>query len=201
MMLNDRIGDCSCAGAGHAIQQWTTYAGDPLVPTDEQVEAAYSAISGYAPEDPSTDTGCVLLDVLKYWRKTGVAARRIDAFASLEPRNHHDVMDAIYLFGNAYLGVALPISAQEQTVWTVPAGGATGDGAPGSWGGHCIIVVEYDPRGLTCVTWGATKRMSWSFFDAYCDEAYAVMSHDWLKGGYNPEHFDAAALQADLAAL
>jgi hypothetical protein len=45
--------------------------------------------------------------------------------------------------------------------------------------------------------------MSWQFFDAYMDEAFAVLSGDWIstKVGTSPSGFDMAALQKDLAAV
>jgi hypothetical protein len=203
MMKNDTIGDCTCAAAGHMIEQWTTYSGKPFTPTDQQVVAAYAAITGYNPSTGANDNGALLIDVLNYWRRTGIAGRKILAFAALEPKNHTDFKDALYLFGNVYIGVALPLSAQNQAVWAVPPGGPTGRGAPGSWGGHAIPIVAYDSRGLTVVTWGALKRMTWTFLDLYCDEAYAVLSHDWLDNTkqVTPANFDLATLQQDLSQL
>jgi hypothetical protein len=203
MMKNDTVGDCTCAAAGHMIEQWTTYSGTPFTPTDAQVIAAYSAITGYDPATGANDDGANMLDVLNYWRKTGVANHKVMAFAALEPKNHTQIQDALYLFGNVYLGVALPVSAQKQTVWTVPPGGPVGHGAPGSWGGHCIPIVAYNPRALTVVTWGALKTMTWTFLDTYCDEAYAVLSQDWVNQGthVNPNNFDLATLKSDLAQL
>jgi hypothetical protein len=152
---NDVVGDCTCACAGHMIEQWTTYSkGVPFTPTDQQVIAAYSAITGYDPSTGNNDDGAAILDVLNYWRKTGVAGHRIMAFATLDPSSRAEVEDSVFLFGNCYLGVQLPVTAQNQTVWAVPPGGATGPGAPGSWGGHANPVVAYDQRGLTVVTWG-----------------------------------------------
>ena len=204
MMLNDNLGDCTCACAGHMIEQWTTYSSNaPVTPPDNTILKAYEVVGGYNPADPDTDQGAVILDVLNYWRKTGIDAHKILAYASLEPKNHHEVMDSVMLFGNVYIGVALPLSAQTQAVWAVPPGGATGQGAPGSWGGHAIPIVAYDSRGLTVVTWGATKRMSWGFLDTYCDEAYAVLSEDWINKvtKLSPANFDLTALTADLKAI
>jgi hypothetical protein len=200
MMLNDNLGDCTCACAGHMIEQWTTYSGTAVTPNDASILQAYEAVGGYNPANPDSDQGAVILDVLNYWRKTGVAAHQILAFASLEPKNHSEIKDSVMLFGNVYIGVALPLSAQTQSVWAVPPGGATGQGAPGSWGGHAIPIVAYDSRGLTVITWGATKRMSWGFLDTYCDEAYAVLSQDWISNvtHLTPAKFDLTTLQADL---
>jgi hypothetical protein len=60
-------------------------------------------------------------------------------------------------------------------------------------------VVAYDSRGLTVVTWGALKRMTWEFWDAYCDEAYAIYSKDFLEPNeVAPNGFDMDALMRDL---
>jgi len=203
MMLNNTLGDCTCACAGHMIEEWTTYAKPTgYTPTDPQILQAYEAVGGYVPGQPNTDNGAVILDVLNYWRQTGIAGHPIRAYVSVDPKNHPEVIDSTYLFGNCYLGVQLPLSAQTQTVWSVPPGGATGQGAPGSWGGHAIPVVEYDARGLTVITWGAKKRMTWSFLDAYCDEAYAVLSDDFIAAtGQAPNGFELAQLDADLTEI
>ncbi len=199
MMLNDKLGDCTCAAMGHITQAWTANAGPKEVTvSDQAVLAAYEAVSGYDPQRPDTDRGAVELDVLKYWRKTGVGGHKIDAFVALEPRNHTHVQAAVELFGGAYIGLALPVSAQRQHVWSVPPGGANGIGAPGSWGGHAVVVEAYDAHGLTCITWGQKKRMTWSFWDAYCDEAYAPLSQLWAGKKPAPNGFDLAALRADL---
>jgi hypothetical protein len=60
-------------------------------------------------------------------------------------------------------------------MWSVPPSGTGGDGAPGSWGGHAA------PRSLTVVTWGALQTMTWGFWAPDRDEAYAILSPDYLK--------------------
>lgn len=198
MMRNDKIGDCTCAAAGHLIMEWTANAGSMVTPSTPEIVKAYSAITGYDPKTGTHDNGAVELDVLNYWRKTGIAGHKIAAFVALEPSNHMHIMDAVYIFGACYIGVQLPQSAQGQSVWSVPPQGTTGPGAPGSWGGHAVPVVAYDPRGLTVVTWGQLLRMTWEFWQAYCDEAYAVLSADFVSKGKAPNGFDLKTLQADL---
>ncbi len=210
MMENDQLGDCTCAAAGHLIMEWTKNAQSTMVtPTNDQIVAAYSAITGYNPQTGANDNGAVEVDVLNYWRQTGIAGHQIQAYMALEPSNHQHVMDAVWIFGGCYIGLALPKSAQAQTsnkkIWSVPPAGTSGDGKPGSWGGHAVPVVAYDSRSLTVVTWGALQTMTWGFWAAYCDEAYAILSPDYLakKGGdlVTPEGFNLAQLQEDLADL
>lgn len=198
MMANDRIGDCTVAAAGHCIEEWTTDAGAPVIVPDPAIVAAYSAVSGYDPVSGEHDNGANELDVLNYWRQRGVGGHRIRGYVALEPRNLDHVRDVVSIFGNCYIGLALPVTAQTQRVWAVPPGGPAGQGAPGSWGGHAVPVVAYDPRELTVVTWGALKRMTWGFWEAYCDEAYALLSDDFLTAEKTPAGIDLVTLEADL---
>ncbi len=181
MMGNDAAGDCVFAGGAHAIQQWTAYSGKPVTPSDAEVIAAYSAFTGYDPADPSTDVGTNELDFLKHWRKTGFWGHKIEAFIGLQPRSQLELKDAIWFFGNVFLGIALPRSIQGQKVWAVPPGGPVGDGEPGSLGGHCVIGVYADLRGVSLVTWGGIQRATYEFMECYTDEAYAILSRDWLN--------------------
>lgn len=201
MMGNDTYGDCTCAAAGHMIEEWTANTGTEQTLSDAQILAAYNH---FAKGNP--DAGATMLDVLKYWRKTGIGADKIMAFAQLEPKNDTQARDAIYLFGNCYIGVALPdfaVPAGQNFLdipWVVPPQGPVGNAAPNPQNGHCIPAVAYDSRNLYVVTWGALKSMSWQFYDAYMDEAFAVLSGQWInqKLGTAPPGFNLAQLVQDL---
>ena len=147
-----------------------------------------------------------MLQVLKYWRRTGLGGHKVQAFASVEPKSLVEAQDAVYLLGSLYIGVALPnfaVQGKMLTVpWVVPPGEAVGNAAPNPENGHCIPAVAYDARNLYVVTWGELKSMSWQFYDAYADEAYAVLGKDFLEAsGDTIAGFDLAALQADIAKL
>jgi hypothetical protein len=203
MMQNDRIGDCTCAAAAHAIQVWSANHSTEITLVDGDVVAAYAAITGYKPDDPTTDNGAVELDVLRFWGSTGIGGHKISAYAALEHANRTHVESAINLFGCAYIGAALPLSAQSQTVWDVAAPNQhTADYAPGSWGGHAMIAVAYSRVGVLLVTWGALKLVTWEWWLTYVEEAYAVLGPEWADDqAVAPNGFDLAALRADLVAL
>lgn len=203
MMMNAELGDCTCAGMGHAIQTWTFAATEKMVTLPDSVILARYEIFGCRPANPSSDQGAIETDVLNYWLKTPLEGHAIDGYVPLQPKDIRDVRDAIWLFGGAYIGVALPLAAQNQDVWTVTPQGLFGDGAPDSWGGHCVYVVGYDSRFVHFISWGRMMRMSWNFWWAYTDESYAIVSSDWFASGRNnaPSGFDKSALMADLATL
>jgi hypothetical protein len=196
MMQNDVLGCCTCASAGHMVMAWTSNAGAPAVPGDDAIVQAYSAVSGYNPATGERDNGAIELDVLRYWRKQGIAGHKIAAYAAITPYKLSQIKAAIWLFEGAYLGLALPETAQDQEVWDLVGGPGS---SPGSWGGHAVNAIGYDEDGVTVVTWGAKQRMTWSFWGSYCDEAYAVLSEDMLLGdGRCCAGMDLPALQRDL---
>jgi hypothetical protein len=203
-MGNDEFGDCTCAAAGHLIMNWTANGGSIYIPADISIIKAYVDVGGYVPGDPSTDNGAVELDVLNYWRNTGIAGHMIGAFAATSPAHQEHIKQAIYLFEGVYIGLNLPLSAKEQDVWDATSFCKRSDrDTPGSWGGHAVPVLGYDTDGLTCITWGQPKRMTWAFWKTYCDEAYAILSQDQVNGttGLTASGFKLDSLNDDLAAV
>jgi hypothetical protein len=193
MYGNDTLGDCTCAAVGHMEEAWSANAGEPEVPGDKDVTGLYWATG-------KADTGRYCLDVLNYWQSTGFGPddEKILAFAQIDEKNQPHVEFACWAFGGVYIGVQLPKSAQTQeNEWTVANGP---DAEAGSWGGHCVNLVDYTTSGPTCVTWGRLMPMTWQFFNVYCDEAYAVISPDFVDSrGKAPSEFDLDQLKTDLA--
>ena len=201
MFANDRLGDCTIAGMAHMIEFWmarSNDANDHFSITDDNVVEAYSAVSNYNPQTGENDNGAIEIDVLKWWQINGISGHRISAYAAVNLPNHDLVRLATWLFDGLYIGVALPMSAQGKEDWTyLPATGS--QSYPGTWGGHCVNVVDYNAVGPVVITWGASKQMTWDFWDHYCDEAYAIISPEELTGtGRTVEGFDASALLSDL---
>jgi len=197
MYANDRIGDCTTAAAAHMIEAWTAAGRGQAIELPEL--AVLDAFAHVKRTDPFTgEEGAVELDVLRYWRATGIGDHRIGAYARVAVHDQRLVETAAWLFGGLYIGLQMPLAAQAQAVWDW-TGSLSGPARPGSWGGHAVDVVRYDRNGLTVVTWGRLQELTWTFWDRYCDEAYCILSDDFLTKGNAPNGFDLAALEADLA--
>jgi hypothetical protein len=196
MYANDRIGDCTTAAAAHMIEAWTAAGRGQAILLSER--AVLDAFDHVKMTDPITgEEGAIELDVLRYWRKNGIGGHDIGAYARVAVWDRRLVQTAAWLFGGLYIGLQLPLTAHEQQVWDW-TGSLTGPARPGTWGGHAVDVVRYDKNGLTVVTWGRLQTLTWSFWNRYCDEAYCILSDDFLQKGNAPNGFDLAALQADL---
>jgi hypothetical protein len=199
MYANDRLGDCTTAAAGHMIEAWSAAVSGQAVEIPES--AVVDAFQHVKVVDPLTgEEGAIELDVLKYWRETGIGSHTIGAFARVAVHDERLVRTAAYLFGGLYIGLALPLVARDERVWDW-TGSLSGPARPGSWGGHAVDVVGYAGDRVTIVTWGSLKEMTWSFWERYVDECYCILSTDFLRGDTAPNGFDLSALRADLALI
>lgn len=203
---NDRLGDCTAAGILHMIQLWQSHFDNFPPFMDQDAIDLYSQTCGYVPGHPETDMGGIELDILKQWRKQPIKGVQLLAFAAVDPTNWEQVKLAHWLFGSLYMGVNLPLSAQEEKLW------AKTTDAPGGWGGHCMVTSAYaDKKGicsffnsskLTAVTWGITQNMTPRWVAKYCDELWAPITTAWLgQAGVAPNGFNLAQLRADVAAI
>lgn len=199
-MGNLEAGDCTCAAAGHAIMVWSTAAGAPKRPSDAEILAMYGAVSGYNAGNPLTDRGAYISDVLTHWSSAGLGGDLLTAAARIDCTRLEHVKRAIALLGCANLGVELPASAMAQTQAGQTWDSVDDDGGP--LGGHCVLLVGYDLDGVSLVTWGQLQRATWSWIARYVDEAWAMVSRDFLTAsGAAPNTLDLDLMTADLAAL
>lgn len=203
MYANDRIGDCVWAAIGHQVQAFTTYGrGSTITIYEGDIVKAYSAVTGYDPRDPSSDQGTVVQEALNYWLKEGVGEHKILAFAEVDHRNRDEVETAVHIFGNLHVGINFPASAMDQFNMNEDWDAVTVDGGP--LGGHAIMTGGYDrDAGLyDDVSWGRDVRMTQQFWDRYVDEAWVVISPEWLDAsGHTPEGVDLHGLGEEYARL
>lgn len=195
MLRNDTVGDCAIVAILHAQMAWYACNGGHYHPTDDDAISLYSAITGYDPENPFTDRGAYMTDVLAYAETLGMGAARIDAHVpiALDPEA---IGSTVLVTGGAYLGLRLPLTVKRASEWT----DLTGE--RGSWGGHAVWVAKVDARGAWVVSWGKLMFASWAFIEKYADEAHAVLCERlWDPGERGPNGFPHEAIRAELAAL
>lgn len=190
---NDQLGDCAVAAMAHIAATLTGNAtGAPLHLTLSQIIAIYSKISGYVVGNESTDNGCVLTDVLKYWKATGLpGGEKILGYVSINASNFSDVIAAAFLFENLFFGVGLP----DQWISPFPSTdgflwGKTGSSDPNN--GHAFVgyggVASGSGAGINIDSWGLFGRVTPDAIAAYAGtsgggELYAVITSDMLAKG------------------
>jgi hypothetical protein len=188
-MGNDDYGDCVFACVGHVTGVETANAGTPFHATLQQVLAMYSAVTGFDPNDPSTDNGANIQDALNYWQAHGFAnGTKILGYLSVDATNWAEVQSALYLFENLILGMELP----DAYVNPFPSGdGALWDvaGDPVPENGHCVGGCAYNANGELIVdTWGMLVRLTRTALAKYATpsnggELWVVLTPDQLAKG------------------
>lgn len=175
MFGNDQYGNCVIAGRAHQTLRFERVEQNVLIKiTDKDVLREYFKQTG------GEDTGLVVLDSLKLWRKGGwLAAKKrykVKAFAQIEPTNRQQIKRGVFMDIGIGLGFLLPDSAITQfhagKRWEIVNGSS---GRPNPDNGHYVYVPGYTTAGPVCVTWGRKQPMTWSFLAKYCDEAYAII--------------------------
>jgi len=206
MFGNDRWGCCVWTGAAHETRLYFAARRMPIPPfRTEDVLADYSAGTGF---DPSagppgrnpTDQGTNMREALNYRRHTGIrdatgARHKIGAFMRID--EWQELLVATYLFGAAAIGVEFTTGADrdfaERRTWYPHRGDEV-------LGGHYLPVVARR-RQNRCVTWAQEVGMAKAYWDRYCDEAYAVLSEEYLTEGRTPEGFERTQLLRVLSDL
>jgi len=210
MMLNDKLGDCTCAAFYHAIQVWTFNISDGQsmdTEPDNDVEKLYELACGYNPHTPGEGPGGNEQHVLTYLLRhgapivTGGRTNKIAAFVEVDPRNTDDVKRTINDCGVAYIGFSVPANimpqdAEPPAVWTVDPSN------PKIIGGHAVVLAGYNANGARVISWGSYYTMTWEFFAKYVDEVYAIADHDWANAkGTTPAGMTLAQLEEQMQAL
>lgn len=209
MMLNDTLGDCTCAAVYHAIQVWTFNAAKKMdTEPDGDVEKLYILACGYNPRVPGEGPGGNEQKVLTYLLNQGAPTgpqgatrHKITAFVEVDPRNVDDVKRTINDCGLAYIGFNVPQSVQ-------PPGAPT----PAIWdyvpsqsniiGGHAVVLAGYDSMGARVISWGQYYTMTWQFFAHFVDEVYAIADSEWFQSaGKTPGGLTLEELEVQMQAL
>lgn len=210
MMLNDTLGDCTCAAVYHALQVWSANANPPmLTEPDIDVKDLYILACGYNPRVPGEGPGGNEQHVLGYLLRSGApigpagkARHKIAAFVEVDPRNTDDVKRTINDCGVAYIGFNVPqfiVPAPPQVppdVWDVQQTDTQ------IVGGHAVVLAGYDANGARVISWGQYYTMTWAFFAQYVDEVYAIADQTWVeKQGTSPAGLSLAELETQMQAL
>lgn len=206
MYGNDQYGDCVFAGAAHEHQLWRATGRSTVSFTDAKVLAAYSAVTGFNIDDPSTDQGTDMERAASWRRKTGMqdaagARHKVAAFAdlkvgSLDKSGGGQLGVTVFVFGAAGIGIEFPGFAMDQfnagKPWDISRRNTKIEG------GHYIPIVGFDGEYWLAVTWGRVVRVSTAFLLKYMDEGIVYFSTEVLYGGRNLEGLNQTKLLADL---
>jgi hypothetical protein len=189
MLGNDTYGDCYPAFMMHSITAMTRWSqAVPYVANTVQTLSLYSAITGFNPNEPTTDQGTEPGIAIDYWLNTGVdlgngTHNKLAGAAGIRAGAWDDLVDALAWAGDCGISWSLPVSCQSQEVWDVVAD----DG--GVWGGHETKGLFYnnDTGLVRFVSWGKELLATKAFVEKYMVGGVVPLNHDAIRGnGLDP---------------
>lgn len=210
MMLNNTLGDCTCAAFYHALQVWSFNSGAPVdTEPDTDVKLLYEKACGYNPaqggEGPGGNEQKVLTYILREGAPggpNGTQVKKIDAFVEIAVTNLDNIKRTIADCGVCYIGFnvpqfIMPPGKAPLSVWDVdPQGDNT------IVGGHAVVLAGYNAQGARVISWGQYYTMTWAFFGKFVDEAYAIAGPEWFTAdGKTLGGLTLAQLEAAMKAL
>lgn len=159
---NDEEGDCGPVALANLMNLW--YA-PPLVERVE-IERFYTVATGWTAEQPGSDRGSVLEEIIKDWCANGWPAD-----PTMKPEGYKAVRidtanmaSGVGRYGALVCAIALPESQDFS------------DNAlsePGAFG-HAVLVVDAAPDGVRIVTWASVRLVSWLWWERFGRQAFGV---------------------------
>lgn len=204
---NDTYGDCAFAAHAALVLTWTKAAQGAVPLTTPEVLENYSAVTGFNPNDPNSDRGTILLDMLNHWRRAGLVRPGqtkdyLTAFGAISPKDVTTIKRSICYLGGVLAGVQVPegfMNLGLGETWDITKISGT-DLDP--VGGHAIALTGFNPSGVFFSTWGQRTFMPWRTFMAIADESYSLLSRqNWVDvNGSSPKNEDFDDLLSELKA-
>lgn len=201
---NDEISNCCYAGLAKIIAQRCALLNQPCKLTTDDVIAAYSAVTGYNPRDPSTDQGGNMLDAIRYGIEHGIGPYKFTKQARVNVLDRVELRAAIWGFGSAYVGANLPLRINEQMAgghWYIPPHTDEKD-RERSLGGHAFAYFGAERGKLAAYPWGVKIDEDDAHAESYCDESYIIMDDLWAtQMRLAPNGFDYDRLMHDMTGI
>lgn len=190
---NDQYGDCGPAGLDHLFMADALITAEDAAgfPSRDDVVQYYLTYTG------GKDSGVVLSDYLKYVRANQFFGHTVAAYAPVSVSDVRTLHFAVNAYGGAYAGITVTDAMMEAfdagRPWTLL------DLFSPVAGGHCVPVVGYDSSHLYAVTWGKVQAISYAAWHYIADEAWAVITGEFVAKNSDGRGISLDALNADLS--
>lgn len=187
LAYNDVAPDCTAVALLNYLLAFAALNNAPRLPYQRDKVLDFYAECADLPPHPSYDQiidsdGAVMLDVLKRQHDlgfdcgTGLLYR--GEFGTVDPHDLGALRTIVNATGGMNIGVDLALSDQSAEIWDTDLPASAGDPAPGSWGGHDLILFDYDGTDdtdlVTWLTWGKRKKSTVRWLKSRIAEAHGM---------------------------
>lgn len=171
---NDRYGDCTFVCLCNLLDLVAAVYAKPFVIGEAEAELFYAREAGFRADNPATDRGAVLADVIRYWAANGWPSDPTNVPLGWCPIGADMIHQAVWSLGACPAWCLLP---QNDEGWDFTDAAVNWD-APGV-GGHSVLIVGSDAGSLWIVTWAEVKIVSHAWWTKYGQGQFAVLAPGW----------------------
>lgn len=206
MWGNDKISNCCYAALAKIIAQRCALLNRPCLLTTDHVIAAYSAVTGYDPRDPSSDNGGQMIDAIRYGIEHGIGPYKLTKSARVNTHDRAELRAALWAFGSVYVGADLPLRIEDQdqaTHWFIPKTTSERD-RQRSLGGHAYPFFGAERGRVKAYPWATGIDEEDTHVEYYSDEGHVIDDPLWAEAvaaGVVANGFDYERLMRDMAAI
>jgi hypothetical protein len=166
---NDTWGNCGPAAAVNLLKTLAALLGIQLPLTVDDALKIYRDLGWDGTFQG--DKGVVLLDLMNYLLRDGVAGVKFDRFFSVGFGDPVHLASAVAVGGPLLAGLTLPVACQTTDRW---------DAAVAAdkriWGGHAVEIISWSPGLIRAKSWGKPVDITPDFLAARCNEMYLAVS-------------------------
>jgi hypothetical protein len=165
---NDRYGDCTFVSLCNLKDMRAALLGKPFVIEEAEAELFYSREAQFNSQNPATDKGAVLADVIQYWADNGWPSdptETIDRWCAIAPEQIHLTVDKLY---GSPAWCQLPILPNGDIEWTDAAL------AIDPSDGHAFLIAGSDPLGYTIIPYAAPVHVSLAWWARFGRGQFAI---------------------------
>ncbi len=170
---NDKYGDCAFVSLCNLIDLVTAVNGAPELVGEAEAEYFYAQEAGFNSQNPATDKGAVLEDVIRYWSDHGWPSDptvKPVGWCAIEPDQIHQ---AIYALGGVPAWCVLPVDADGDPDFSDEADPAS------AVDGHAFLIVGSGPSGYRIVSWAQIYDISHAWAERFIRGQFAVHHPAW----------------------
>lgn len=188
LCYNDQQPDCTAVALLNYLLAFTGLLGEPrLNYQKDAVLSFFAACVGLPPwatfDQIAQTDGAEMLTVLKQQHDQGFDCGDGNLyhgdFGTFDPHDLNAVAAIVNCTGGLNTGVDLALSDQRSEIWDTDTPASVGDPTPGSWGGHDLLLWDYEGWGetdlLTWFTWGIRKQSTVRWFKSRVAEVHGMV--------------------------
>ncbi len=196
---NDKFGSCGPTSYANMIKVASTYTGDPIVLTADEVVAIYQEVNtDFNPVTDANDDGVVLTKLYDIMKAKGPRGTNLRSTFAVDPDNPNNMKWALRIFGPITFGVTLTKADMQASERGQPWSPL--DRRSPVVGGHAVTIYDYDDDAQFwhAESWAAEQLIDYEWAHTNVDEVHGfIHPYQFYQTGLAFTGLDEGSMRID----